>query len=354
MARQNGSSTVPAVPSGKHGHSRFVWRALLPRALGLPVGALCLALPLWELHRPAWVWVLLALFSFVWPWVALALSRSYQDPVRNERRHILFDSFVGTFWIATAGFSPLATCVAFAMLQANNVAAGGIRFVAQGLLAQLAGVGAGILVFGFTFHSPITLQHLLLCLPMMLLHPLVIGATLYDLAQSVARSRKALRTLSQTDSLTGLYNRRHWSEQAQQEFLRCQRGGQPACLALVDLDHFKAVNDTRGHLAGDELLERLGRGLRETLRDTDLCGRYGGDEFCVLLPMTQEEGARVLLERLREKIAREEGDVGLSIGLAVFDGRMASVEDWIRAADQALYRAKSQGRNRVVVLERTG
>lgn len=343
------SSTGRSSPGAVQHRSRFVWRALAPRSLGLPVGALCLALPLWELGRPLWVWGLLFFFVFVWPWLALALSLRYRDPVRYERRHILLDSFAGTFWMAAAGFSPLATCVTFAMLQANNVAAGGIRFVGQGWLAQLAGVTVGLLVFGAQFHSALTLKHLLFCLPMLVIHPVVIGTTLYEMAQSVARSRRKLRTLSQTDSLTGVYNRRYWSELALQEFQRCGRGGGPSCLALIDVDNFKAINDTQGHLAGDELLARLGRALRANLRETDLIGRYGGDEFCVLLPQTREHGACTALDWMRERVVRDEqGQLGLSIGLAAYQPGMGSLEDWIRCADKALYEAKSRGRNQVV------
>ncbi|MGP0212091.1 diguanylate cyclase [Pseudomonas sp. NCHU5232] len=324
---------------------------MLPRALGLPVGALCLSVPLWDLQRPLWVWLGLGAFTFIWPWLALALSYRYHNPVENERRHILFDSFASAFWVVAAGFSPLATSVAFAMLQANSVAAGGIRFVALGLLAQVAGLLVGLLVFGFTFVDAISLRHLLVCLPMLILHPLVIGSTLYGLAQSVANSRQALRTLSQTDSLTGVFNRRHWTELAVREFQRCKRDNSTACLALIDVDHFKSVNDTLGHVAGDELLVRLGTALRECLRETDLAGRYGGDEFCVLLPSTDGHGGYTLLERLRALVARDEaGQVQLSIGLAVYDPRLRSVEDWIRQADEALYQAKARGRNQVVVL----
>lgn len=171
--------------------SNFARRALLPRVLGLPVGAICVSVPLWELQRPVWVWLALLLFAFVWPWLAFGLSRIYREPARMERWHILFDSFAAMFALAAAGFSPLAAAVFVAMLTANNVAAGGIRFVARALLAQLAGVLVGMLLFGATFHAPVTPLHLYACMPMLLLHPMMV-VTLYRLALSLGQSRRAM------------------------------------------------------------------------------------------------------------------------------------------------------------------
>ncbi|WP_437882918.1 diguanylate cyclase [Pseudomonas sp. LRF_L74] len=330
--------------------SKFARRALLPRTTGLAVGALCVTVPFWELQRSSATWAGLLLFCFAWPWIAYGLSRYYHNPARMERWHILFDSFAAPVAVVGTGFSPIATAVVFSTLVANNVATGGVRFVWLGFVAQLAGTATGLLIFGLSFNPAMTLLHLYACLPMMLIQPLVIGLTLYHLALNVAQSRRALRTMSQTDSLTGLYNRHHWSELATLQMQRCKRSGEAACLALIDLDHFKAVNDSHGHLAGDALLGRLGATMRTLLRQVDLAGRYGGDEFCVVLPMTLADDARVVFERLRVQFVEQEPQqVGLSVGIAAYQPGLDSVEQWIDVADRALYQAKAQGRNQVVV-----
>jgi diguanylate cyclase len=329
--------------------SDFPRRALLPRAVGLPVGALCLTVPLWELQRSVWVWSAVALFAFAWPWVAFRLSQMHKNPARAERRYVSIDSFCASLAIAAAGFSPMASAVIFAMMLMNNVATGGIRFVALAFLVQLLGAMLGILLFGAQLHTSVSPLHIYACIPMLVLHPLVVGLTLYRLALNVAKSRQELRALSQIDGLTGLCNRRHWTALADAQFMRCERGGEGACLALIDLDHFKNVNDTQGHLAGDQLLRDLGKALRVHLRQVDMPGRYGGDEFCVLLPMTDSVNAVVVLERLRHRLLNTLGSqVSLSIGVAPYDVRMQSLRDWIKAADRALYLAKEQGRNQVV------
>jgi two-component system, cell cycle response regulator len=164
------------------------------------------------------------------------------------------------------------------------------------------------------------------------------------------------------DPLTGLYNRRHFEERLGSELASSQRHGRPLSLLLVDVDHFKKVNDDHGHLAGDEALKMIAFVLRGAIRKEDVLARYGGEEFVVLARETALAGARALGERVRKAVERSRcawqgSDLGLtvsigvtvSIGLAEFvAGR--SERELIEAADRALYLAKEAGRNRVVAM----
>lgn len=178
-----------------------------------------------------------------------------------------------------------------------------------------------------------------------------------ELEQEIAERQKAeaqLLELATTDSLTGLHNRRHFMESAQQELDRARRYQTPLSLALLDADHFKAVNDRYGHPVGDQALQMLAATGRRLLRDIDLFARIGGEEFAILLPQTDQAAAWMVADRLRQAImeqpiATELGSLYLtvSLGLASLDPATADLADLIRRADLALYQAKQNGRNRV-------
>ncbi len=164
-----------------------------------------------------------------------------------------------------------------------------------------------------------------------------------------------LRELATTDSLTGTLTRRRFFEVADEELARATRYGRPIALAMLDADHFKTVNDTLGHLAGDAVLEAIGAIIRRELRRVDVVGRYGGEEFVILLPETDLEAAKVTAERIRAAIehATVETPDGASVSVTVslgvttrhVDEALASL---IRRADEAVYAAKTAGRNRVI------
>ena len=190
----------------------------------------------------------------------------------------------------------------------------------------------------------------------------VIGAAVAVVrrAQVIETTRADNARLEQratTDPLTGLLNRRALVERLTTEMERALRYDTSVSLLLVDLDHFKHVNDTYGHLAGDGVLRAVSELLTEEARSSDLVARYGGEEFLVVLPETDDAGAAVLAERMRERVAGHlfrawESDgplrVTASIGLATFPAaRIESVEDLFARADAALYRAKAEGRDRV-------
>ena len=167
----------------------------------------------------------------------------------------------------------------------------------------------------------------------------LLGALLWLLAQVGALYREVGR-LARTDSLTGVANRRAWDEELPRELARAARSGQAVCVALLDLDHFKAYNDEHGHQAGDRLLKAASAAWEGRLRKTDLLARYGGEEFAVLLPDCQLGNAMEIAERLRT--AQPEGTC--SIGVADWDGRQDG-DELIGRADRALYAAKAGGRN---------
>ncbi len=168
----------------------------------------------------------------------------------------------------------------------------------------------------------------------------------------------ALSEISARDSLTGLYNRWYVMEKIDSEMNRSLRHGSPVSLIMMDIDHFKRVNDSFGHSAGDRVLRSVGQVLRDSCRVYDVAGRYGGEEFCIVLPETRVGNTTVVAERIRERLAASRFDVGeesvvvtASIGIAGIESIEAEDElsplSLIDRADQALYSAKHHGRNRV-------
>ena len=163
--------------------------------------------------------------------------------------------------------------------------------------------------------------------------------------------------LARTDALTGLANARAFTERLRQEVARSHREPTPLCLAYVDIDNFKRVNDAHGHAAGDELLRVVAQAIRETVRASDVAARLGGDEFAVLFVGTRAEAADATAQRLLGSLDRIKElyprlNLGASIGMALYPTPAESAEDMIRAADAAMYEAKRRGKRRVVLAER--
>ncbi|MCU0580414.1 MAG: response regulator [Desulfobacterota bacterium] len=155
-----------------------------------------------------------------------------------------------------------------------------------------------------------------------------------------------------TDRLTGLYNQAFFHYSLEKEVRRSAREQMALAVIMIDVDHFKEYNDTRGHLAGDELLKHLGALIRENIRDIDLAARYGGDEFAVILSHTDPDKTDLVAERIRQALARPSSPVAtngitLSLGVAVFPRDAADPQQLLHCADQALYQAKREGKNRI-------
>jgi len=176
-------------------------------------------------------------------------------------------------------------------------------------------------------------------------------AVVHDLTHEVRLRRDAA-----IDPLTGVSNRRNFIARGKDEIGRAARYGRPCSVLMLDIDHFKVVNDTYGHAAGDEALRQFANACQEMLRDSDVIARLGGEEFAVILPETDAAGAKILAERLREGISRlrvANGDdrfgFTVSIGVANRGGDEDGIDELLARADRALYQAKEAGRDRVAI-----
>jgi diguanylate cyclase (GGDEF)-like protein len=177
--------------------------------------------------------------------------------------------------------------------------------------------------------------------------------TVQDVTEYVIYEHKLIE-MGRLDPLTKLFNRSHLEKVLLDEMIRSQRYGTALSVVMIDIDSFKSVNDSYGHLCGDQFIRRIASLLTETVRQTDKVGRYGGEEFCCVLPFTNAENARVLAERLREIVEQTELAfaahalrVTISLGVAELGEGCDTLETLIKAADDALYASKHNGRNMV-------
>jgi two-component system, cell cycle response regulator len=177
----------------------------------------------------------------------------------------------------------------------------------------------------------------------------------WGLARTLTRRHERIAQEALTDPLTGLWNRRHMAETLDREVSRALRFGHEISLIIIDVDDFKRINDRLGHLQGDLVLETIGDLVRDATRDIDVAARYGGDELALILVETDNEGATILAERLRERVRdtevplRDGGAMGMtiSVGVATIPDSADDLESLVDGADRALLRAKRSGKNQI-------
>jgi diguanylate cyclase len=323
------------------------------RILGMGLGGMVVGVVLWERQALAVEWAVLLFTSLVWPHVAYLLTRRSADPYRAEAHNLLIDSGLIAALVPLMHFNLLPSALILTLTMVDKITTGIRGLWARSIPVMLLAGLASTALTGFHVAPDTSMRVITACLPVMVLHTLSVSLVSYQLIRTTARQNHLLDELRRLDALTGLYGRGHWQEQAEAALRRHLATGEPACMLLVDVDHFKQINDVHGHTVGDEVLRVLARVVRSTVRVGDCAGRYGGDEFAIILPGARTSDAVAIAERIR---AHSESlrlrhlpalRLSCSLGVAPAQAHHASVRAWIDSADGALYQAKKAGRNRV-------
>jgi diguanylate cyclase len=322
------------------------------------------------------VWLALVVQFLVYPQLAFWVARRAADPFEAEIHHMQLDALCFGAWVAVLHFPLWIGFVFFISGVQNLVMFRGGRGLVQALALWMGGCLLAGFATGWRLEpqtdplvTTLSIVTISLYLFAVALDSYRRSMRLHDTRQRLHTNERALQEQlaeiqslqtelhdqARRDALTGLFNRHHLSDIMDHELARCARDGQPLSLLMIDIDHFKRINDTLGHQVGDEVLRETARLLNERTRASDLLFRYGGEEF--LLVMSGDAiCAREVAEELRQRYAASPLTSGpnpvmatLSIGVSTFADHGVTFDSLIQAADQALYRAKDDGRNRVEI-----
>jgi diguanylate cyclase len=337
----------------------FVRAIYGPRIIGFGTLSIGVAGALYQRGAAPWLYVLDALFGFVWPHVAYWLSSRREEPVPAEYRNLRVDALFCGFWMVAMGFNLLPTGLMVTVLLMDNSMVGGLKLLGQSVLGLLAGGAVAVVIL---LGAPVCLHSDTLvrwsCVPFVAIYPVTIGILSFRNGMKVTREKRRLRQFSQRDGLSGVYARGYWEQRLDEEFQRYKRYRRGAALILLDIDHFKSINDNFGHIAGDEVIRALGAILQEQVRVGDVPGRLGGDEFGILLPEASGDEAVSVVRRIQSALAeRAFGEpakcfgITVSYGIAEISELAVTSDDWLHSADDALYRAKRGGRNAFEIFE---
>lgn len=329
-------------------------------------------------------WLLLAAVFLLYPHIQYWRSRRAKCPVTAEMHNLVMDAALMGGVLAALEFPLWISFAAMLGIAIDSTANKGWRGAAEVSLALPLGALVWVTVFGFKLSPHTDWPVTAFCIAGITGYLLVVSNIGYTRNVQLRLTREALRSREQElleangtllnqlqeiddlherlhdqanrDPLTGLYNRRYLDSTLERELARCKRDGDALALIMIDLDHFKKVNDNYGHQAGDKMLVTLGSMLSGMARAGDVACRYGGEEFLVIMPTMPLDTVRARAEELRVSFGGtivEFEDLKLqatiSIGIAVYPEHGATADELIRSADGALYQAKRNGRNRVEV-----
>ena len=322
----------------------------------MALGGLVVGTAMTEMGASPAVWGFVLVSALVWPHIAFLHARHSRDSHRAEHANLQIDALIIGSWIPVMHFCALPSIALLAISIADRNHTATRDGWLQSLVATLLAAALVALLLRPVPDWEASLAMQLSMLPLLLLHSVFSSWSTRQLVRKLARQNVKLQVLSRIDPLTTLYSRDYWWQKARAALRDYRQTQASACLLIVDIDHFKRINDSFGHEGGDRVLRAFGTLLKSQLRSADGVGRYGGEEFLLVLPDTDLAQASELLERLRLRIAEapwtqtlgEGARVTCTLGAAQYRAG-ESVEATIARADAALYRGKAQGRNCTVL-----
>lgn len=333
----------------------------------------------WGRGYSAIFWGLIALHLLLYPQLVYWRARRAGNSQQAEASNLLMDSFLFGLLVAALEFPLWISFTVYIASTLNITVSRGVKGMLMSQLLFVGGALVSIALLGWHLSPDTGLPTTLLCLMGNLAYMISIGMAAFARNQQLRTIREDLRaserTLSQQlsditllqaklqeqasrDPLTGLYNRRFMDTIAGREIARCDRDNQYMAVMMIDVDHFKKVNDNHGHAGGDEVLKMLSALFLEKVRTTDVACRYGGEEFLLLLPGMTAEIAMLRANQWRSAFAERSVQFDgvaiqctISVGVAIYPNHGESMDALTRCADLALYQAKKQGRNRVILFD---
>lgn len=328
-------------------------------------------------HPGPGLWSLLVLQFLVYPQLLYLRARRAPDQLKAEVNNFILDGFCLGLWAGALGFPVWISFIFLVTVTVNMTVFRGRNGFLQATASEIVGGVAAVALFGFSFHPDTGWLATALSIFTVSLYVLVVAENGFARAVKLHEARAALqrneqelkrqlheisvlqtrlREQANRDPLTGLHNRRYFDDTLQRELLRCEREQKPLAVIMLDIDHFKRINDEHGHQAGDEVLKMLSDILVDQVRGSDVASRYGGEEFMLLLPGADADVAAERVQRCRlrfgeARVTFDDEPIGttLSAGIASYPQHGRSAAELIRASDLALYQAKALGRNCVVV-----
>ena len=270
-------------------------------------------------------------------------------------RQLKTDAVLAGMWVGLMGGNALPSTALLMIICMNLMGAGGVRLFVAGFALMVVACLVTLQLTGVSLALTSTALEGVLTLPVIVIYPLLFSWISYQAATKLAQHKRRLQVMSTCDGMTGVYNRRHWEILLRNEFEHCRRQHRDATLLIIDIDHFKRINDTWGHDVGDEAILALTRQLRLTLRGSDVIGRFGGDEFAVIMCGTPAESAIAAMSRVHEGLhglrlaCAPQVILHISVGVAPLTPQFGHYREWLKSADLALYKAKNAGRNRTEV-----
>ena len=297
-------------------------------------------------------WLLLVGWAFVWPHLAWQLASKADDPLHSEFTNLKADAILAGMWIGIMGVNLLPSTALLMIICINLMGAGGMRIFIAGAVLMMVSCLVTLQLTDISVAFSSTQLSVLLTLPVLVIYPLLFAWVSYQTVIKLAEHKRRLQVMSTRDGMTGVYNRRHWELLLRNEFDNCRRYQRDATLLIIDIDHFKSINDTWGHDVGDQAIVALTRQLQMTLRGSDVIGRFGGDEFAVIICGTQATSGIVAMSSVHERIGQlrlscaPQVALRISVGVAPLTAETEHYREWLKSADMALYKAKNSGRNR--------
>ena len=334
---------------------RFARRVRLGRIVGLAAMFFPVAGVLVTHFLPGGWWLLLVSWVFIWPHLAWQFTCRSSQPYQCEIFNLKIDAIFTGIWIGLMGVNALPSAALVMMMGMNMMGSGGCRLFLAGIaITTLSAVVTLKLTGNVVVLSSGSLEWWL-TLPVLMVYPILFAWVSHQTAIRLAENKRKLELMSTRDGMTGVYNRRHWETLLRMEYEKCRRDHCQTTILLIDIDHFKSINDTWGHDVGDEAIIAITRQLQMTLRAGDYIGRFGGDEFAIIMSGTPAESAIAAMSRVHERLKKlslpcaPNERLRISVGVAPWGTQFAHYREWLKAADIALYKAKNAGRGRTEV-----